>query len=107
MPADVGAFFVPRSPSNSRQMPAKKNGCPSARLNQRKTTGLLVLRSGSAKADTGTMQRCSFLSLGFQQPLVVLRTFVTGALLFMNAGGGKPYRIVSTTRYPSRTTGDS
>ena len=51
----LGVFFVPRSPVQGRQIPAKKNGCLSARSNQRHTTAPFgVFLSGSEKAVAGT-----------------------------------------------------
>ena len=48
-------------------IPAKKNGSPPVRRNQRITTGLLVLRSGPAKAVAGTIQRCALLAIAGRQ----------------------------------------
>src|SRR4051812_24132103 len=61
----LGVFLVPRSPVQGRQMPAKKNGSVSARVNQRHIIAPLgVFLSGSAKAVAGTTQRCSRSSHG-------------------------------------------
>src|SRR6266404_3914748 len=43
----------------------------------------------------------SHLSITRQKPLATLRTFVTGRLLSFG-GGGKPQRIVASSRSPSR-----
>src|SRR5713101_9482899 len=55
----LGAFLVPRSPVHGRQIPAKKNGCLSARPNHRHCTGFDVFLSGSENAVAGTTQRCA------------------------------------------------
>ena len=57
----LGAFLVPRSPVQDRQIPAKKKGCLSARSNQRHSTAPFgVFLSGSENAVA--------LQLGRQQP---------------------------------------
>src|SRR5579883_3271150 len=101
----LGVFFVPRSPVQGRQMPAKKNGSLSARVNQRHIMlPFGVFLSGSANADAGTTQRCSRSSHGFHWLFFSERKLVpqlAPCLYF-----GKPHSMSSrTTCSPfSRTT---
>src|SRR6478752_7033574 len=73
----LGAFLVPRSPLQGRQIPAKKTGSLSARSNQRHSTAPLgVFLSGSANAVAGTMQRYSRSSHGRHWLFFSVRKFV-------------------------------
>src|SRR5882724_7335331 len=99
----MGFDFVPRSPLNSVQMPAKANsGRSSLRANQT-TSFFLVIELGSgaysAKLLTGTRQRFS----GFSQPRQcgddVFRILVTGGPPNFG-GGGFPQRIIIISRSP-------
>ena len=54
-------------------------------------------QSGSQKLVTGTRQRCSRFSQGFQKLLVVFRTLVVTGDLEVG-GDGKPHRILSNSR---------
>src|ERR1700742_2234248 len=106
----MGLDFVPRSPLNSVQLPAKQNsGRLSSSANQ--TTSFFLfsgLASGaySAKLFAGTRQRFS----GFSQPRQcgddVLRMLVTGKPP-ARGGGGMPQRIMVNSRsaLALRTTG--
>jgi hypothetical protein len=93
--------FGPRRPVQGRQMPAKANsGRPSSRPNH---TGLFfgLVSAYSLKDEAGTRQRnCSF-SHGRQYGEAALRTFVTGCVPTLG-GGGKPQRIMLSTRPSSR-----
>src|SRR6267154_3781849 len=97
----MGFDFVPRSPLNSVQIPAKAvSGLSSLRANQA-TSFFLVsgLGSGaySAKLLNGTRHRFS----GFSQPRQcgdeVLRMLVTGGPP-VRGGGGIPQRIMVSSR---------
>src|ERR1700748_1915760 len=99
----MGVDFVPRSPLNSVQMPAKQNsGRLSSSANQT-TSFFLVSGFGSgaysAKLFAGTRQRFS----GFNHPRQcgdeVLRMLVTGGPP-VRGGGGMPQRI-STISLPA------
>src|SRR5947207_15668041 len=94
----LGAFFVPRSPVQGRQIPAKKNGSLSARVNQRHITAPVgVFLSGSAKADAGTIQRYARSSHG-RHPLF----FNVRKLVPQLAPGlyfGKPHSMSSRRTY--------
>ena len=62
----------------------------------------------SQKLVTGTKQRCPANSHGRHQSVSALRTFVTAVLVPRWGGGGKPQRIIASSRMPSapvRTTG--
>src|SRR6266576_2094402 len=106
----MGFDFVPRSPLNSVQMPAKANsGRSSLRANH--TTSFLPVSgfgSGaySAKLFAGTRHRLSGFSQTRQCGDDVLRILVTGKPP-ARGGGGMPRRIISILRPPStlRTTG--
>src|SRR5262245_1228713 len=94
----MGFDFVPRSPLNVVQMPAKANsGRSSLRANQ--TTSLFFVSgfgSGaySAKLLAGTKHRLSGLSHMRQCGDDVLRMLVTGGPP-VRGGGGMPHRIVT------------
>jgi hypothetical protein len=79
---DAGTRFqlcAALAPVHGRQMPAKKNDCPSARSNQRHSFDPLgVFLSGSAKADAGTTQRCSRSSQSRHSLLFRVRKWCRG-----------------------------
>jgi len=93
--------FVPRSPLNSVQMPAKQVSGRSSLIANQTTSFFLVSGFGSgeysAKLLNGTRQRFS----GFSQPRQcgddVLRMFVTGGPP-VRGGGGMPQRISVMSR---------
>src|SRR6266704_1011541 len=92
----MGFDFVPRSPLNVVQMPAKANSGRSSLSANQTTSFFLVSGFGSgaysAKLLAGTKHRFS----GFNQPRQcgedVLRIFVTGGPP-VRKGGGMPQRI--------------
>jgi hypothetical protein len=106
----TGLDFVPRSPLNSVQMPAKAaSGRSSFRANQTISFFLVAgLGSGaySAKLLNGTRHRFSGLSQPRQCGDEVFRMLVTGGPPLLG-GGGIPQRIlVSSRSEPAlRTTG--
>ena len=97
----TGFDFVPRSPLNSVQMPAKADSGRSSLSANQTTSFFLVSGFGSgaysAKLLTGTRQRFS----GFSQPRQcgddVLRMLVTGGPPSFG-GGGMPQRIIVSSR---------
>src|SRR5580704_19154856 len=97
----IGFDFVPRSPLNSVQMPAKQNsGRFSSSANQT-TSFFLVSGFGSgaysAKLLAGTRQRLSGFSHPRQCGDDVLRMLVTGGP-WVRGGGGIPQRILVNAR---------
>src|SRR6478672_5598950 len=106
----TGFDFVPRSPLNVVQIPAKANSERSSLSANHTTSFFFVAGFGSgaysAKLLTGTKQRFS----GFSQPRQcgdeVLRILVTGGPP-VRGGGGMPHRIMLNSRPLSvlRTTG--
>src|SRR6185437_11568981 len=87
----LGVFFVPRSPVHGRQIPAKQNGSPSARLNHRHIMlPLGVFLSGSAKAIACTTHRCSRLSQDRHWLFLSVRKFVPQLAPGLYFGNGMP-----------------
>jgi hypothetical protein len=103
----AGAAFVPWVPVQGRHTPAKKNvSLVSSRANQ-VGTALPLRWPYSQKEVAGIRQRCPICSQGCHHTLVVLRQLVTGPESTLG-GGGKPQRIMTSSRIPSgavRTTG--
>src|ERR1700686_1505504 len=97
----MGLDFVPRSPLNSVQMPAKANNGRSSLSANQTTSFFLVSGFGSgaysAKLLAGTRHRFS----GFSQPRqcgdAVLRMLVMGGPP-LRGGGGMPHRINTISR---------
>src|SRR6266566_3273904 len=106
----MGFDFVPRSPLNSVQMPAKANSGRSSLSPNHTTSFFLVSRFGSgaysAKLFAGTRHRFSGLSQPRHCGDDVLRMLVTGAPPTFG-GGGMPQRIMTSSVPLSvfRTTG--
>src|ERR1700686_5278177 len=97
----IGFDFVPRSPLNSVQMPAKAVSGLSSFSANHTTSFFLVSGFGSgaysAKLLNGTRQRFSGLSQPRQCGEVVLRILVTGKPP-ARGGGGMPQRIMIISR---------
>src|SRR6188472_4754796 len=93
----TGFDFVPRSPLNVVQMPAKANSGRSSLSANHTTSFFLVSGFGSgaysAKLLTGTKQRFSGLSQPRQCGDDVLRILATGGPP-VRGGGGMPHRIM-------------
>src|SRR6478735_4173446 len=106
----TGFDFVPRSPLNSVQMPAKQVSGRSSLIANQTTSFFFVSGFGSgaysAKLLKGTSQRFSALSHARQCGDVVLRMLVTGYPP-ARGGGGIPQRIIVISSSPPelRTTG--
>src|SRR5882762_3284340 len=98
----IGFDFVPRSPLNSVQMPAKAVSGLSSFSANHTTSFFLVSGFGSgaysAKLLNGTRQRFSGLSQPRQCGEVVLRMLVTGRPP-ARGGGGMPQRIIASSRF--------
>ena len=105
-----GLDFVPRSPLNLVQMPAKAKSGRSLLSANQTTSFFFVIGFGSGayseKLLAGTRQRFSGLSQPRQCGEDVLRMLVTGGPPNFG-GGGMPQRIIVSSRSASalRTTG--
>src|SRR5258705_13936685 len=97
-----GFDFVPRSPLNVVQMPAKANSGRSSLSANHTTSFFLVSGFGcgaySAKLLAGTRHRFSALSHARQCGDDVLRMLVTGYPP-ARGGGGMPQRIIANSRF--------
>src|SRR6478752_10512830 len=97
--------FVPRSPSNVVQMPAKANSGRSSLSANQTTSFFLVSGFGSgafsAKLLAGTRHRFSALSHARQCGDEVLRMLVTGYPP-ARGGGGIPQRIIVISNLPPK-----